>query len=60
MKPGPRFVQLTSVAMLTIAALAACRKEVPSPTPSPDRDPKPTVQATAYAALHRVALRPVA
>ena len=47
MKPQQRLLQVVSCAVLAMAALTACRKEVPLPTPSPDRDPKPTLQANA-------------
>lgn len=38
----PRPAQLMTCALIAMAALSACRKEVPTPTP--DREPKPTVQ----------------
>ena len=38
-----RPAQLMTGALIAVAALSACRKEVP--TPAPDREPKPTVQA---------------
>jgi hypothetical protein len=52
----PSFVQLTTALLIAVAALAACRKEVPPPIPTPDRTPdrtpKPTVDAgTQSAAL---------
>jgi hypothetical protein len=46
----PRLVQLMLGITIAGAALSACRKEVPTPPPSPDRDPKPTVSMdTRYA-----------
>ena len=47
----PRFTTLMGGLLVTVAALAACRKEVPTPPPAPSQDPKPTVttRATAYA-----------
>ena len=42
----PRLARLMAGTLIAVAALAACRREVPPPpTPTPDRDPKPTVQA---------------
>ena len=45
----PRFAQLMTGALVAMAALTACRKEVPAPLPSPDQAPKPTVQASYFA-----------
>lgn len=45
-----RFVQLTTALLIAVAALAACRKEVQPPIPTPDRTPKPTVDAGARSA----------
>lgn len=47
----PRFVQLTAVLLIAVAALAACRKEVQPPLPTPDRTPKPEVDAGTRAAV---------
>jgi len=47
----PRFVQLMAALLVTVAALAACRKEVPAPLPAPDRTPTPKVDATRAAVL---------
>jgi hypothetical protein len=47
----PRFVQLTTALVIAVAALAACRKEVPAPIPAPDRTPTPKVEATRVAVL---------
>lgn len=45
MKPGQRLLQLLTGVTVAIAALSACRREVPppAPTPMPDRDPAPSV-----------------
>jgi hypothetical protein len=48
----PRFVQLMAGALISVGALAACRKEVPpppTPIPKPDTPPKPTVRTSALA-----------
>ncbi|WP_457419901.1 hypothetical protein [Roseateles sp. P5_E7] len=45
----PRLVQLMTGALVAMAALTACRKEVPTPLPSPDQAPKPTVQTSYFA-----------
>lgn len=44
MKPQQRLLQITSGVVIAVAALSACRKEVPppNPTPAPERQPKPT------------------
>lgn len=51
MKPEQRIVQLMSGVVITLAMLAACRKEVPplNPTPAPDRLPKPMTSQAAVA-----------
>lgn len=46
MRPGQRLLQLLAGVTVAIAALSACRREVPpppTPTPIPDRDPAPSV-----------------
>jgi hypothetical protein len=46
----PRFAQLMTGVLIALAALAACRKEVPPPPiPKPDKEPQPTVQARQVA-----------
>lgn len=46
MKPQQRIVQVMSAALIAVALLTACRKEVPlPPVPTPEKDPKPTAQA---------------
>lgn len=51
MKPKQRLVQVMSAALVALAALSACRREVPQPpTPVPERTPKPTVVLTQFAA----------
>lgn len=40
----PRFVQVMTGLMIAVAALSACRKEVPVPVPKPDEVPRPTTQ----------------
>ena len=52
----PRFAQLMTAALLAMAALTACRKEVPAPLPAPDQVPKPTVQTSHFASADAVAL----
>lgn len=50
----PRLARLMTGTLIAVAALSACRREVPpppTPTPTPDRDPKPTVQARLPALL---------
>ncbi|MFG6431881.1 hypothetical protein [Roseateles sp. LYH14W] len=41
----PRLVQLTMALLVSVGALAACRKEVQPPMPAPDRTPTPKVDA---------------
>ena len=41
----PRFAQLMTGALVAMAALTACRKEVPAPVPKPDEVPRPTTLA---------------
>lgn len=52
----PRFAQLTAGGLIAVAALSACRKEVPAPLPTPDPSPKPTVQASYLASAGGAAL----
>lgn len=52
----PRFAQLTAGGLIAVAALTACRKEVPLPLPAPDPLPKPTVQARYLASAGSAAL----
>ena len=49
MKPRKRLVQLTSAALVAVAVLTACRKEVPPPAPTPNEVPKPKVTTWAHA-----------
>lgn len=53
----PRYPQLMTGALIAIAALAACRKEVPAPLPTPERDPKPTVNVSYLAFAGHGAMR---
>ena len=56
----PRFAQLMTGVLIAVAALAACRKEVPpppTPIPKPDKDPRPTVQARQLAHAGGAVLR---
>ncbi|MDR7270632.1 hypothetical protein J2X20_003290 [Pelomonas saccharophila] len=48
MPPRHRFQHLTVAALVAVAALSACRKEVPPP-PSPDELPRPKVASATYA-----------
>lgn len=57
MKPQQRLVQLMSGAVIAVAALTACRKEVPLPKPAPDEVPKPKVDASSYLAFAGMALQ---
>ena len=52
----PRLAQLMTGAVVAMAALTACRKEVPAPLPSPDQAPKPTLQTSHYASARTAAL----
>jgi len=52
----PRLAQLMTGALIAMAALTACRKEVPTPLPSPDQSPKPTVQTSYFASAGSTAL----
>ncbi len=46
----PRLLQLMTGLVVALAALTACRREVPTPpAPIPDKEPRPSV-STAYAA----------
>lgn len=46
----PRLPALMTGTLIAVAALAACRREVPPPpTPVPDNPPAPKVQAVAVA-----------
>lgn len=55
MPPQQRFVQVMSAALMAVALLTACRKEVPPPPlPKPEKTPKPTVAAVAVGAIWRV------
>jgi hypothetical protein len=46
----PRLVQLVTGAVVALAALSACRREVPTvPVPVPDQTPKPKTQVVAWA-----------
>jgi len=38
----PRLMQVMTGLLVAVAALAACRKEVPTPVPKPDEVPRPT------------------
>lgn len=40
---------LLTAAVVSIAALSACRREVPAPLPTPDKPPTPTVVQAYYA-----------
>jgi hypothetical protein len=56
----PRLAQLRTGVLVAVAALAACRREVPpppTPIPKPDQDPKPTVQARQMADAGTAVLR---
>jgi hypothetical protein len=58
----PRFAQLMTGVLIALAALAACRKEVPpppTPIPKPDKDPQPTVQARQVASASPAVFRVV-
>jgi len=49
MQPRQKFQLLAVLALVAVAALTACRKEVPPP-PGPDELPKPkTAERSAYA-----------
>ena len=50
MSPRQKLKQLTVAALVAVAALAACRKEVPPPTP-PDELPRPKVEPSSRYAL---------
>lgn len=46
----PRLLQLVTGLVVVLAALSACRREVPTvPVPVPDQAPKPTTQLVAWA-----------
>ena len=38
----PRLMQVMTGLLVAVAALTACRKEVPAPVPKPDEVPRPT------------------
>jgi hypothetical protein len=46
----PRLAQLMTAALIAVAALTACRKEVAPPLPAPDEVPKPNVHINGAAA----------
>lgn len=48
MPPRQKFKQMTIAGLVAVAALAACRKEVPPP-PVPDELPRPKVASSSYA-----------
>jgi len=48
MSPRQRLQQMTAAALVAVAALTACRKEVPPP-PGPDELPKPKLTSSPYA-----------
>lgn len=48
MSPRQRFQQMTAAALVAVAALSACRKEVPPP-PTPDEVPRPKTESGRYA-----------
>jgi hypothetical protein len=48
MSPRQRLQQMTAAALVAVAALTACRKEVPPP-PGPQELPKPKVAPSRYA-----------
>ena len=51
MKPQQSLVQLMSGALIAVAALTACRKEVPLPKPAPEEVPKPKGDASVDVAF---------
>ena len=56
----PRLAPLMTGVLVAVGALAACRKEVPpppTPIPTPDTPPKPTVHTGALARAGSVVLR---
>ena len=58
MKPQQRLAQLTTGVLIAVAALTACRKEVPPPPlPKPEEVPKPKVEMAQFAAVASEALR---
>lgn len=50
MPPRQKFKLFTAFALVAVAALAACRKEVPPP-PVPDELPRPKVDSSSRYAL---------
>ena len=56
MPPRHRLLQLTAAALVAVAALTACRKEVPPP-PGPDELPRPKLVSPSPYALDTVYVR---
>jgi hypothetical protein len=52
----PRLAQMMTAALIAVAVLTACRKEVAPPLPGPDEVPKPKVAAGSFASANSVGL----
>jgi hypothetical protein len=50
----PSLTQMMTAALIAVAALTACRKEVAPPLPAPDEVPKPKVQTSDFASANSV------